>query len=168
MLCVYAKEQLIFSYHSNAAFTAASTSQLCKAVGLFPAELALSLGVICRVTLQQLLGVEKLKRQKDCSLYNQGLLPAFKEGKGRETKKIVLWMILEENYYFCSCLKCHCTYKWVSPAFEKLKMQHRLLPNKRQPSSSKSLEFCNSVFHLMMLLEVFQELSDLNPAIVLN
>lgn len=87
MLCVYAKEQLIFSYHSNAAFTAASTSQLCKAVGLFPAELALSLGVICRVTLQQLLGVEKLKRQKDCSLYNQGLLPAFKKGKGRETKK---------------------------------------------------------------------------------
>lgn len=46
--------------------------------------------------------------------------------KGKEGKqKIVLWKILEENDYFCSCLKCHCIYKWVSPAFEKLKMQHR-------------------------------------------
>lgn len=48
-----------------------------------------------------------------------------KKGKEGKQKKLFYEWSWRKIINFCSCLKCHCTYKWVSPAFEKLKMQHR-------------------------------------------
>jgi len=76
---------------------AASTTRFCKVVGLFPAKLALNLGVICRVINQASHSSKAQETQKKSGVSNQGLIVASlqrkeggREGKNRTTEKSYL------------------------------------------------------------------------------